>query len=156
MKKVWLFILAVVISFVPGIIGIFFTPTGASDVWYNALNKPMLMPDGWVFAVIWPILYLLLGIALYLIIVDKTRFSKTTSYVLFGVQMVLNALWTYLFFGLNLTGIALLIIITLIGFSIWMMIEFKKISRPAFYLVWPYIIWLAFALYLNGVVVFLN
>ena len=102
MKKFWLFVLAIVISFLPGIIGMMFSPTGASDVWYNALVKPAVMPAGWVFAVVWPILYLILGIALYLIIVDKTRYSKSMSYWAFGAHVVLNALWSYLFFGANL------------------------------------------------------
>ena len=80
MKKFLLFVLALVISFLPGIIGMMFSPDGASDVWYNVLNKPFLTPPGWVFAVVWPILYLILGIALYLIIVDKTRYSKAKPY----------------------------------------------------------------------------
>lgn len=156
MKKFWLFVLAVVISFLPGLIGLIFSPSGASDLWYNALNKPFLIPDGWVFAVVWPILYFLLGVALYLIIVDKTRYSKAKSYGLFAVHMALNALWTYFFFGLNLIGGGLIVLVLLIAFTIWMMRAFSQISRAAYYLVWPYLIWLLFALYLNGSVLFLN
>ena len=156
MKKFWLFILAVVISFLPGIIGMLFSPDGASDLWYNALVKPALTPAGWVFAVVWPILYLILGIALYLIIVDKTRYSKSMSYWAFGSHVVLNALWSYLFFGANLVSAGLFVLIALIGVTIWMMYAFRPISRPAYYLVWPYLLWLLFALYLNGAVLFLN
>lgn len=156
MKKFWLFVLAVVISFLPGLIGLIFSPSGASDLWYNALNKPFLTPDDWVFAVVWPILYFLLGVALYLIIVDKTRYSKAKSYGLFAVHMALNALWTYFFFGLNLIGGGLIVLVLLIAFTIWMMRAFSQISRAAYYLVWPYLIWLLFALYLNGSVLFLN
>lgn len=156
MKKFWLFVLAIVISFLPGLIGLIFSPSGASDLWYNALNKPPLMPAGWVFAVVWPILYFLLGVALYLIIVDKTRYSKAKPYGLFAVHMALNALWTYLFFGLNLIGGGLIVLVLLIAFTIWMMRAFFPISRAAYYLVWPYLIWLLFALYLNGSVLFLN
>lgn len=156
MKKFWLFVLAIVISFLPGLIGLIFSPSGASDLWYNALNKPFLTPDGWVFAVVWPILYFLLGVALYLIIVDKTRYSKAKSYGLFAVHMALNALWTYFFFGLNLIGGGLIVLVLLIAFTIWMMRAFSQISRAAYYLVWPYLIWLLFALYLNGSVLFLN
>lgn len=156
MKKFWLFVLAVVISFLPGLIGLIFSPSGASDLWYNALNKPFFTPDGWVFAVVWPILYFLLGVALYLIIVDKTRYSKAKSYGLFAVHMALNALWTYFFFGLNLIGGGLIVLVLLIAFTIWMMRAFSQISRAAYYLVWPYLIWLLFALYLNGSVLFLN
>ena len=156
MKKFWLFLLAIVISFLPGIIGVMFSPDGASDVWYNALVKPAVMPAGWVFAVVWPILYLILGIALYLIIVDRTRYSKSMSYWAFGAHVVLNALWSYLFFGVNLMAAALVVLIALIGVTVWMMTTFRPISRPAYYMVWPYLLWLVFALYLNGAVVFLN
>lgn len=156
MKKFWLFVLAIVISFLPGIIGVMFSPSGASDAWYNALVKPAVMPAGWVFAVVWPILYLILGIALYLIIVDRTRYSKSMSYWAFGAHVVLNALWSYLFFGVNLMAAALVVLIALIGVTVWMMTAFRPISRPAYYMVWPYLLWLVFALYLNGAVVFLN
>ena len=156
MKKFWLFVLAVVISFLPGLIGLIFSPSGASDLWYNALNKPFLTPDGWVFAVVWPILYFLLGVALYLIIVDKTRYSKAKSYGLFAVHMALNALWTYFFFGLNLIGGGLIVLVLLIAFTIWMMRVFRPISRAAYWLVWPYLVWMLFALYLNGSILFLN
>ena len=156
MKKFLLFVLAIIISFLPGVIGVLFSPDGASDLWYNALVKPALTPAGWVFAVVWPILYFILGIALYLVIVDKTRYSKAKSYTLFGVHIVLNALWSYLFFGLNMVRPGLIVLVLLIAFTIWMMRAFYVISRPAYYLVWPYLIWLLFALYLNVGVLFLN
>ena len=73
MKKIFQFILAMIISYIPGFFGVVFTPHNASDAWYNALNKSVLTPDGWVFSVAWTILYALLGWALYLIISnDKT------------------------------------------------------------------------------------
>lgn len=156
MKKFLLFVLAIVVSFLPGIIGMLFSPDGASDLWYNALNKPWLTPDGWVFAVVWPILYFILGIALYLIIVDKTRYSKAMPYGAFAAHVVLNALWSYLFFGLNMIGAGLIVLLVLIGVTIWMMRAFRPISRTAYYLVWPYLVWLLFALYLNGSILFLN
>ena len=156
MKKFWLFVFAIVVSFLPGVIGMLFSPSGASDMWYNALNKPFLTPDGWVFAVVWPILYLLLGIALYLIIVDKTRFSKIKAYWLFVANMFLNALWSYLFFGIHMIGISLIVLIVLIGFTIWLMRVFKPISKAAYWLSWPYLVWLVFALYLNCAISVLN
>lgn len=156
MKKFWLFIMAIVISFLPGVIGMLFSPSGASDIWYNALIKPALTPAGWVFAVVWPILYFLLGIALYLIIVDKTKYSKTKPYALFAVHMLLNALWSYLFFGINMVGLALIVLIALIGFTIWMMRAFRPISRAAYWLIWPYLLWMFFALYLNVAISMLN
>ncbi len=157
MKKFFQFILAIIISFIPGAIGVLFTPSHGSDMWYNAINKSMLTPDGWVFGVAWTILYAILGIALFLIISnDKTRHSKTKSYVLFFIQMILNALWTYLFFGIHLISAALIVLVLLIAVSVWMMRAFYPISRAASYLIWPYLLWLVFALYLNGTIMYLN
>ena len=157
MIKFFKFIFAMVVSFLPGIFGVLFTPSHSNDVWYNALNNSVITPDGWVFGVAWTILYALLGIALFLIMNNtKTRHSKTKAYVLFVAQLILNFLWTYLFFGLHMIGASVLCLVILLGISIWMAIAFKPISRPASYLVWPYVIWLCFALYLNGTILLLN
>ena len=157
MKKFFMFVLAIFISFLPGIFGVMFTPSHSDDVWYNALNNSVLTPDGWVFGVAWTILYTLLGIALFLIMNNtKTRFNKTKAYTLFVVQMILNALWTYLFFGLHMVGAAIVCLLALIAVSIWMLVVFKPISKTASYLVWPYVIWMCFALYLNGTIWIMN
>lgn len=157
MKKFFMFMLAIFISFLPGIFGVMFTPSHSDDVWYNALNNSVLTPDGWVFGVAWTILYTLLGIALFLIMNNtKTRFNKTKAYTLFAVQMILNALWTYLFFGLHMVGVAIVCLLALIAVSIWMLVVFKPISKTASYLVWPYVIWMCFALYLNGTIWIMN
>lgn len=157
MKNFFIFVLALIISFLPGIFGVFFTPHGSNDVWFNTLNKSVLTPDGWVFSVAWTVLYTLLGIALFLVIKNnKTRKSKIVAYWAFFVQLALNALWSYLFFGSHFVGVALLCLVALIAVTIWMMVAFKPFSKAAVYLVWPYLIWLCFALYLNGTVLFLN
>lgn len=157
MIKFFKFIFAMVVSFLPGIFGVLFTPSHGNDVWYNALNNSVITPDGWVFGVAWTILYALLGIALFLIMNNtKTRHSKTKAYVLFVAQLILNFLWTYLFFGLHMIGASVLCLVVLLGISIWMAVAFKPISKSASYLVWPYVIWLCFALYLNGTILLLN
>lgn len=156
MKKFFLFVLAMIISFLPGAIGVLFTPHGGSDIWYNMMNKSVLTPSGWVFGVAWTILYALLGIALFLIIIARSRYSKAKCYWLFFSQKVLNALWSYLFFGANMVSAALIVLVVLIGISYWMLRAFNTISRGASYLVWPYIIWMLFALYLNGSIMFMN
>ncbi len=157
MKKFFQFILAMIISFIPGFLGVVFTPHNANDVWYNALNKSVLTPDAWVFGLAWTILYALLGWSLYLIISnDKTRQSKARAYWLFFAQMVLNFAWTYFYFGLHMVGAALVVLGALIVIAIWMAAAFKPISKLASYLVWPYIIWMLFATYLNASILFLN
>ena len=157
MKKFWTFVFAMIISFIPGIIGIFFTPHGASNIWYNSLVKSVLTPQSWVFGAAWTILYILLGIALFLVMINKkNRINKSRAYWLFFGQMVLNALWSFTFFGLHMAALALLILIMLIFVSIYMERAFKEINESAGYLVWPYIVWLCFAAYLNASIMFLN
>ena len=157
MKKFFTFVFAMIISFIPGIIGVFFTPHGASNVWYNALVKSALTPAGWVFGVAWTILYILLGIALFLVINNKkARIDKSRAYWLFFWQMVFNALWSYVFFGAHMVALALLTLIMLIVVSIYMERAFRPISKAAAYLVWPYIIWMCFATYLNATIMVLN
>lgn len=157
MKVVLEFILTMVLSFVPGIVGVLFSPNGASDLWYNALNKSALTPDGWVFSVVWPLLYALLGVALFLVVRNaKTRQFKAPAYSLFLTQMVLNAFWSYFFFGLHMTRAALIALVVLVIVSGYMMREFRSFNRWAGYLVWPYILWLIFAMYLNIIIVWLN
>ena len=157
MKVVLEFILTMVLSFIPGIVGVLFSPNGASDLWYNALNKSALTPDGWVFSVVWPLLYALLGVALFLVIRNtKARQSKVPAYLLFLGQMALNALWSYMFFGLQMMGAALIALVVLVIVSGYMMREFRSFNRWAGYLIWPYILWLIFAMYLNIIIVWLN
>ncbi|MFQ6778446.1 MAG: TspO/MBR family protein [Alphaproteobacteria bacterium] len=156
MKSVLMFVLAIIISFIPGAIGVMFTPHNQNDLWYNALNNSVLTPDGWVFGVAWPVLYLLLGIALFLIMSRNTTFSKAKSYWLFFIQMVLNAGWTFVFFGLQMPNTAMLILCALVLVSVWMARAFYSISKSASILTWPYVLWLLFALYMNGFIVMMN
>ncbi|MBD5400786.1 tryptophan-rich sensory protein [bacterium] len=157
MKKILKFIFAVVLAFLPGLFGIMFTPSGTSDAWYNILNKSVMTPDGWVFGAAWAVLYAILGIALFLIMNSPRRGSaKTRSYLLFGLQLVLNGLWSFLFFGLHQVLPAFVVILALIIISIKMMRAFRPVNRSASYLVIPYILWLIFAAYLNGVILYLN
>lgn len=157
MKKWMWFVIAMVISFVPGIFGVFFTPHGNSHVWYNGLLKSGLTPPGWVFSVAWTILYVLLGIALYLIIITaKKKVNKMTAYILFGVQLVLNGIWSYVFFGAHAPGVALVLLLALFAVAAWMAREFGGINRRAAYCVIPYLLWMMFAFYLNAYIVWMN
>ena len=157
MKKWMWFIIAMVISFVPGIFGVFFTPHGNSHVWYNGLVKSGLTPPGWLFSVAWSVLYILLGVALYLIIVHtKKHLDKMRAYVLFGIQLLLNGLWSYVFFGAYAPGIALVLLLALFFVAAWMSREFDKVDRRAAYCVIPYLLWMIFAFYLNAYIVWMN
>ena len=157
MRRVFQFIFAIIVSFIPGAIGNIYSPNGRSVAWYNMLNKSIVTPDGWVFGVAWTTLYALLGIALFLVMRnEQTRLSKMRAYLLFLIQMVLNALWSYTFFGAHMTGWALVVLIALIVASVMMMRAFRPFSKWASYLIWPYILWISFAAYLNIAIVWLN
>jgi tryptophan-rich sensory protein len=115
-----------------------------------------------VFSIAWTILYTLLGVALFYVWRSKKANSRrkyqtvTAGEWLFFAQMVLNALWSYVFFGLHMMTLGLFVLFALIVTSVYMMREFRNISKAAYYLAWPYIAWLVFAFYLNGVMICMN
>ena len=157
MKRYIQFIIAMVISFLPGVFGVFFTPHGDSHTWYNGLIKSGLTPPGWVFSVAWTILYAMLGIALYLVIrAVRNSTTKIRAYLLFLAQMLLNAAWAYVFFGLHFPAFALIILMFLFIISVWMARVFDGIDRRAGYLIIPYLLWMMFAFYMNAYIVLMN
>ena len=154
------FIFAMFLSYLPGIIGAVVTPmdTGA-NLWYNTLNVSVLTPSGWVFPVVWGVLYFLIGLALFFIMqTDNSRktYDKTSAYVFFAINLVFNTLWSFAFFGAQMPELALLILVALIIDVIFMARAFFRINTVAFWLIVPYLIWLFFALYLNSMIIYLN
>lgn len=154
------FVLAMFLSFLPGIIGVVFTPISTGEnLWYNTLENSLFTPTGWVFSAVWMILYLLIGIALFIVMQtpkSKNKRTKTGAYTLFGINIILNAMWSIVFFGTQSPEMALLILMALIIVSIFMAREFFRINTAAFWCVLPYVLWLMFAFYLNGMIVYLN
>ena len=154
------FIFAEFLSFLPGLLGLLVAPIySGQNSWYNTLAHSSLNPDGWVFSAVWTILYFLIGIALFLIIQkhrDINKTDRTSAYTMFGINIVLNALWSFVFFGAHLPEAALVILTALIITAIFMARSFYRISKAAFWLVVPYVLWLMFAFYLNGMIIYLN
>lgn len=154
------FLFAMFLSFLPGILGLFVAPMmGGENIWYNSLNNSSLTPAGWVFPVAWTILYFLIGLALFLVMNKSNtnrRYDKTNAYILFAINIIFNALWSFVFFGAGLPEVALIILTALIVTAIFMARSFFRISHAAFWLVLPYILWLMFAFYLNGMIIYLN
>lgn len=136
-------------SLLAGGIGSFFT-TPAIPAWYAGLVKPALNPPAWVFGPVWTILYVLMGVAAFL--VWKNGWDKKGVRValsVFGVQLLLNTAWSIIFFGLQSPSWALIEISLLWLAIVWTITTFYKISRPAAYLLAPYLLWVSFAAYLN-------
>ncbi len=157
MKRFIQFCVAMVISFLPGIFGVFFTPHGDSDLWYTGLVTSGLTPGGIWFGIAWTILYALLGVALYLIIKNaRPESKKIRAYILFVVQMILNAGWTYAFFGAHMTAFALIILLALFIVSAWMARVFFDIDRRTVWFIVPYLLWMMFAFYMNAYIVLMN
>jgi len=125
--------------------------------WYVTLNKPSFNPPNWVFAPVWTLLYIMMGVAAGMIWTSNSD-EQTTKKALgfFAIQLGLNALWSYLFFGLHNPLLALIEIILL-----WLMIfetynMFKKINKTAGLLLLPYLAWVSFAAILNASIWWLN
>ncbi|MEK7585164.1 MAG: TspO/MBR family protein [Patescibacteria group bacterium] len=148
---------SLVVCQLAGALGSIFT-TNAINGWYAELAKPNLVPPNWIFAPVWITLYVLMGLALYLVWKNQviSKEERCLSICLFGAQLLLNLLWSIIFFGLYQLGAALIEIIVLILTVLWTMLAFYKISRPATWLLLPYLLWLSFAAYLNYAIWMLN
>ena len=134
------------------------TTQSSINTWYPTLIKPSFNPPNWLFAPVWTLLFIMMGIAAGMIWnhLESQRELVKKALLFFTVQLLLNALWSYLFFGLNNVLLALIEVILL-----WLVIYetfhiFKKIDKKAAYLFIPYLIWVAFAAVLNGSIYYLN
>ncbi len=126
------------------------------DAWYADLNKPLFNPPGWVFGPVWTILYLTMGVAAWLVWRNGNAASLVWPLGLFLVQLILNALWTPLFFGMHRPGLALIDIAAL-GVAIGATtVAFYSSSKTAAALFIPYWLWVSFATVLNASIWWLN
>jgi len=148
-------ILAVLICQAAGWVGSIFTAATVSN-WYLTLNKPSFNPPGWVFGPVWTTLFLLMGIALYLIWGKKNFKADSYAILFFTIQYLLNIFWSFLFFYLQNPLAAFIEIIILWIFILLTIIYFYKISKPAGWLLIPYLLWVSFAAFLNYNLVILN
>jgi tryptophan-rich sensory protein len=127
------------------------------STWYADLSKPSFNPPDWAFGVVWPILYVMMGVSAFLIWNKGiNRKQVKIALGLFVFQLVLNGLWTPIFFGLHMMGLALAEIVLLWLAIFATMITFWRISKPAVYLLIPYILWVSFAIALNATLWQLN
>ena len=158
MKKSNIFklIASLIIPFIAAGIGSLFTSQTVST-WYETLQRPVFSPPNWIFSPVWTILFLMMGLSLYLVWKKgiKTKKAKT-AITFFGIQLGLNALWSILFFGLQSPSLAFMEIIVLWFAILGTIVSFYKISRKAAYLLIPYILWVSFAIILNFAIVILN
>ena len=138
-----------------GLVGSFFTSSAISS-WYVTLQKPSFNPPNWLFGPAWILLYILMGISIYLVwssyAKDSERQSRNktrSALIIFWIHLIFNASWSIVFFGFKNPGLALVNIIIIWLLIIILMIKFWKINKWATYLLIPYLLWVSFASMLN-------
>jgi len=139
-----------------GLIGSLFT-TPAIPTWYAGLQKPPFTPPSWLFAPAWITLYLLMGIAAFLVWrmgLDKRKVR--TALIIFLAQLVLNALWSVVFFGMQSPLYGVIVIVLLWAAILVTILRFARLSATAAWLLVPYILWVSFAAVLNISIWLLN
>ena len=146
---------------IAGAVGAIFTSESVST-WYQTLEKPSFSPPNWLFGPVWTALYVLMGISLFLVwratstFPGNRRSRKIAAFIAFGTQLILNVLWSFLFFGLRSPQLAFAeIVILLISIAVTIVIFFK-ISKLAAILMMPYAGWVTFASFLNLQIWLLN
>lgn len=156
MKRIFVLLGAIVGCQLVGLLSTPFT-IASIPTWYATLNKPFFSPPNWIFGPVWTVLYALIGISFFLIWEKgfKKKQAKKAG-IFFGIQLVLNFIWSILFFGFQsplLAFIDIIILLIVIAFTIR---AFYKISQNAAYLLVPYLVWVSFATVLNLSILILN
>ena len=148
--------ISILLPLIVGFLGSIFT-TASIPTWYVTLNKPFFSPPNWVFAPAWTILYILMGIAFYLIWTKEKKIRKTKkAIILYLSQLIINFTWSIVFFGLQSPILALINILALWTLILYTIIEFRKHSKTASNLLIPYIAWVTFATILNISIILLD
>ena len=154
-KNLPTYLVSVLICQLAGIIGSLSTAPAVKG-WYTTINKSPLNPPSWVFAPVWTALFIMMGIAAGIIWLSEKNEARKKALTVFGVQLVLNTLWSIIFFGMKNPPLAFIEIIVLWFAILYTIILFRKINRKAAYLLIPYILWVSFASILTLSVAILN
>lgn len=155
MKNYLGLITSIIVCQLAGVVGSFSTFSSV-NTWYKTLNKPFFTPPSWVFGPAWLTLYTLMGIAVFLIWEKRKETNVKSALTVFGTQLVANTLWSIFFFGMQNPLLALVDIIILWVLILLTIIKFIKISRVSGILLFPYLMWVTFAMMLNIGIVLLN
>jgi translocator protein len=155
MLKIIKFSISELLSLSAGGIGSIAT-VASIPTWYAVLEKPFFNPPNWLFGPVWTVLYLLMGWSLYLVWVARYKGTKKWAYLFFGIQLVLNTLWSLVFFGLHAPWAGVVVIVLLLASILVTAKLFWPISRTATYLLAPYAAWVSFATCLNLAIAVLN
>lgn len=156
MKNFFKLAASILICFLAAGIGTAFTAS-AVPTWYAALNKPFFSPPNYLFGPVWTVLYILMGFSLYIVWNKGLKNKKVRSALyLFAIQLILNTVWSPVFFGAHSLLLAFIIILALWFYILKTIKAFAKIDKIASYLLYPYLAWVSFASILNFSVWLLN
>lgn len=139
------------VGFLSGMVTAEYVPT-----WYQTLSKPSFTPPAWVFSPVWTLLYILMGISLFIVWKSPKDDRRNWALNVFSIQLGLNFSWTFIFFFMHLIGFAFAELIILWFAAIGMTFLFFRVNRLAGILQIPYLLWLFFASILNGAIWVLN
>ena len=156
MKPIFKAIISIALPLAVGAVSGFFT-TSSVNGWYAGVNKPSFNPPNWLFAPVWTSLYILMGIACFLIWNSQGETKeKQVALRFYGIQLGLNFLWSFIFFYAQQPGWAFIEIILMWIMILLTILSFRKISTGAAWLLVPYICWVSFAIVLNFAIWYLN
>ena len=148
-------IFSIILAQLAGIIGSLATTPNIA-IWYSTIIKPSFSPPNYLFGPVWIILYTLIGIAFYLVWQSTNSDKKRIAMKLFIIQLILNSLWSIIFFRFHNIPFAFIEIIFLWLAIIGTTIYFFKVSKPAGWILIPYLLWVTFAAILNYSIMILN
>ncbi len=149
MKIKWkILIICLALSYLTAFIGTQFTLPNTDTEWYESI-KPTITPPSFVFPIVWNILFFLIGLSLYLSWTNAKNKQKNKVALVFAINLILNILWSVLYFGLKNPLLAFIEILILIASIILIITTTYKINKTSSYLLWPYLLWVCFATILN-------
>ncbi len=149
-------IISITVPLLVGFVGSYFTSPAITG-WYADLNKPEFNPPNWIFAPVWTVLYVFMGVAFFLVWKIKEELRKNTlAVIFFGVQLFLNSTWSIVFFAMQSPGVALINIVLLWFALLATVVLFYKVDKRTVYFLVPYLLWVTFATYLNYQIFILN
>jgi translocator protein len=156
--------ISIAVPLMAGVIGSIFTSESVAT-WYQTIEKPSFSPPDWLFGPVWTTLYVMMGVSLFLVwratstttlTKDRRSSRRIAAFIAFGSQLILNVLWSFIFFGLRSPQLTFAEIVILLISIVVTIVIFYKISRIAAVLMIPYAVWVAFASFLNLQIWLLN
>jgi tryptophan-rich sensory protein len=154
LRKTGWFLISLLSCYLAAFIGSFFT-IDAINTWYTTIQKPSFNPPNWLFGPVWSALYTMMGVCFYLINSSYHPLKKTAQY-LFILQLILNSLWSIIFFNFHTLGLAFAEIIVLWFIILFLILKSKPINKWCSILLVPYLLWVSFATLLSGSIWWLN